>query len=416
MKEILELLIVARDSLNQHIIFTLGILLVTGYFMGKIAEKFHLPSITGYLIAGLFLGDSISGIIHHRMGETLRSVTDIALGIIAITIGSEFSVAKLRRLGKKIVIITLGQLLLTFIVVALSLNLFGLPLLQALLLGAIASATAPAATVVIIRTLKAKGDFVDTLYGVVALDDAGCVLLFSCVFAFAAPSLQDAAGGLSHSVSSGIFHAAQEIFFSIFLGFIQGFLAYKLTSRLQREDDRLILGLGILLVFTAAAATLQLSLLLANMTAGAVIANLSKGMSKAIHILQPLTPPLYALFFAIAGTEINLAILLKKQVIILGSVYVIARAFGKYFGVWTGAALSGASDHIKKYMGLAMFPQAGVAIGLILMIQASPLSTSQSSSVQELVNIMTNIVLFGVAVNELIGPWFSKQAIIKGTQ
>jgi Kef-type K+ transport system membrane component KefB len=412
MSSALEFFIAIRDTLNQHMVFTLGILLVTGYFMGKIAERFNLPSVTGYLLAGLLLGDSILGIIHVRMGETLRSITDIALGIIAITIGSEFSLAKLQRLGKKILIITIFQLFFTFIIVAVCLNFFGLPIFQSLLLGAIASATAPAATVVIIRSLKAKGDFVDTLYGVVALDDAGCVLLFSCVFAFSA-SAMGVGSGMENTLVHGILHAVKEIMFSLLLGIFQGAITYNLTSRLNKGEDRLILAAGILFLFTAGASALHLSLLLTNMAAGTVIANLSKGMSKSIKILQPLTPPLYALFFSIAGTELNLAVLLNWHVILLGSVYVISRGVGKYFGVWAGAAVSGSAENIKKYLGFAMMPQAGVAIGLILMVQASPLSINADKDLQEILNIITNIVLFGVAINELIGPYFSKMAILK---
>ncbi|HDR91281.1 MAG TPA: hypothetical protein ENN75_03420, partial [candidate division Zixibacteria bacterium] len=186
MHSITNIIFAFRDILNQHVIFGVGVLLLGGYFFGKLAQRLKLPAVTGYIVAGLLLGDSFTGLIHVQMTPNLRIITDIALGIIAVTIGGEFNRSKLRRLGMDIVVITAIQLVATFAIVSAALFLFKLPLVYSLLLGAIASATAPAATVVIIQELRARGDYVDTLYGVVALDDAGCVVLFALVFAFVA--------------------------------------------------------------------------------------------------------------------------------------------------------------------------------------------------------------------------------------
>ena len=415
MQPILDILIPIRDIFTHHIIFGIGILLVIGYYIGELAEKVRLPAITGYIIAGVLLGDSVTGLIHAEMTDTLRTITQVALGIIAITIGSEFSAKKLRRLGSGIMIITVVQILLTFLVVFGAMVFFGMAISSALLLGAIASATAPAATVVIIQKLRARGDFVDTLYGIVALDDAGCVILFAGVFAFVGGMLGVSPGGGSFFVVA-LGHAAVEISLSILLGLVEGVLMHFLTLRTDRPNARLIVVFGIIILFTAIAIALHLSPLLANMVAGAVIINLSRRGNRIFQAIRPLTPPLYAAFFAIAGTELNLGLLSNWWILLLGSVYVISRGVGKYSGVWLGAQLAGSDRKIRDYLGLSMIPQAGVAIGLVLLIQASPLLAGAPVQIADALIRIVNIVLFAVMINELIGPILSKMAIIKGAE
>jgi Kef-type K+ transport system membrane component KefB len=415
MQPLLDILIPIRDIFAHHLIFGIGILLVIGYYMGELAEKVRLPAITGYIIAGVLLGDSVTGLIHVEMTDTLRTITQVALGIIAITIGSEFSAKKLRRLGSGILIITVVQIIITFLVVYSALVFFGMAISSALLLGAIATATAPAATVVIIQNLRARGDFVDTLYGVVALDDAGCVILFAGVFAFVGGML-----GVSYCDGSFFFaalgHAGVEISLSILLGLAEGVLMHFLTFRTNRPNALLIVVFGIIILFTAIAIALHLSPLLANMVAGAVIINLSRRGNRIFQAIRPLTPPLYAAFFAIAGTELNLGLISNWWILLLGSVYVLSRGVGKYSGVWLGAQLAGSDRKIRNYLGLSMIPQAGVAIGLVLLIQASPLLAGAPVQIADALTRIVNIVLFAVMINELIGPILSKMAIIKGAE
>ena len=196
---------VLREFLAQHALFSLGILLLLGFLIGKIVNRIKLPEITGYIIAGLLVGDSFLGMIPHHMGEGLGLVTEVALGMIAITIGGEFYWVKLKRMGSAIVIVTVVQLIAAFLLVSAVLVLLGMPAPFALLLGAIASATAPAATVAIVQSLRARGPFIDYLYGVVALDDAGAVILFGVVFAVASSILGDvgAAAGTAAGAAAG---------------------------------------------------------------------------------------------------------------------------------------------------------------------------------------------------------------------
>ncbi len=394
---------------NDHVVFSIGILLMTGYFLGKMAEKLHLPAITGYLIAGLVLGESLIGIIHVEMSESLRTVTEVALGIIALTIGCEFSVSKLKRLGKGIVVITFMQMFTTFVLVALGLALIGMGWPFALLLGAIASATAPAATVVIIQSLRARGDYVDTLYGVVALDDAGCVLLFTGVFAFVGGML----GTTGHQLHS-LLHAFFEIGGSLVLGLVEGVLIYFFTRRVRRNNEIVISTLGTLFLFTGVAICAKLSPLLMNMMAGAALINLSAKGRQILHLIGPITPPLYAAFFAVAGTELKIHVLASWGVLAAGATYVLMRAMGKYTGVWLGAWMVQTPRRVRDYLGLSMLPQAGVAIGLVLFIQASPLMQLVNPASKQVFMEMANIVLFGVLINELVGPPLSKFAIVRG--
>jgi len=415
MQIIADILIQIRDTFNHHVVFGVGALLIMGYFFGKLAERIKLPAITGYIVAGLILGDSITGIIHTEMTESLRTVTEVALGIIAITIGSEFSIQKIRRLGKGIIIITLVQLFLTFFVVSAALLLFHKPLSYALLLGAIASATAPAATVVIIQNLRARGDFVDTLYGVVALDDAGCVILFAIVLAWVG-SLMGSALDQTASIIVPVFHAFSEIGFSLLVGLIEGIVLHLLTRNNHRNNELMIIVLGCIFVFTAIAISLHLSPLLSNMLAGAVLINVSRHSQRIFRVVGPLTPPLYAVFFAIAGTELKLSIIATPAILLIGVVYVLSRAMGKYSGIWLGAYLAKSPTLVRNYLGLSMLPQAGVAIGLVLILQASPLAANAPPEIKTMFLELANIVLFAVMVNELIGPPLSRFAIIRGAE
>lgn len=405
-------LVSLRDMMSHHPLFSVGILLVVGYFIGRLAGRVKLPEITGFIIAGLIMGEAVTGIVPVHMSESLTIVTEVALGLIALTIGSEFYLVKLKRLGKAIIFITFIQLLVTFGVVALGLFLFGLELPYALILGAVASATAPAATVAIVQSLRARGLFIDYLYGVVALDDVGCVLLFGVIFAVVSGNL----GGGEQSGFHQVVHALSEIGFSVLIGILSGFLIHAAAFRRKSSNEILIITLGLLFVFTAVAIVFNLSPLLMNMMAGAVIINMSPKNHRLFRILEPLTPPVYALFFVLAGLELQPAIIFRGDVLLLGSVYIIGRALGKYSGVFAGSLIMKTESRVRTYLGFCMLPQAGVAIGLILLIQVSPVVAALPGNAKIIIENMVNIVLLSVFINELVGPPLSKFAIIRGNE
>ena len=417
-----------RDLMSQHGLFSTGMLLILGYFLGKLMARIHLPEITGYIIAGLILGDAALGIIHHEMSESLQIVTDVALGLIALTIGGEFSMSKLKRMGSEVVILTVSQILLTLIAVTLALWVFKLPLPFALMLGAIATATAPAATVAIVQSLRAHGPFIDRLYGIVALDDAGAVIIFGIVFAVVSGILTgDAAAGAAagEAVAHGahaaggfgvILGAFKEILLSILIGGVAGWIIHALARKKNHTGELMIISLGWIFLLTAISLVFHLSALLSNMAAGMVLINLSPRNHRIFRTLEPLTPPIYALFFAIAGTELNPAIFFKGDILILGLVFIFARAFGKIFGVWGGSVIAKSKTNVRKFLGFCMLPQAGVAIGLVLMIQASPMIATLGPVQKDIITMMVNIILLSVFFNELTGPPISRMAIVRAIE
>jgi len=410
---LLDIVAQLRDSFNHHILFGLAALLLAGYVLGKFANRLKLPVITGFIVAGFLLGESVTGIVHENISHYLTSVTEVALGIIALTIGCEFSAAKLKRLGWKIIIITTAQLLLTFIVVTFGLILIHVPIHVSILLGAIATATAPAATVAIVQSLRVRGEFVDYLYGIVALDDAGCVILFSAVFAIVSSIITGTGAGTAQ-IGHIIIHGLSEIGFSLILGLIAGFVLHFITYRQKLSNQLMILSVGMVFLVTAISVSLKLSPLLSNMMMGAVLINIARRNVRLLHVLEPLTPPLYAAFFAIAGTELKISEIASGTVLLIGLVYILYRMAGKYFGVLAGAAITKAPIEVKKYLGLCMFPQAGVAIGLVLFIETSPFFASASADTAGMMNLITSVVLFSVFINELVGPPLSKLGLVKG--
>jgi len=386
-----------REVISQHIVFGVGILLTGSYFMGRLAERIKLPAITGFILTGLLLGPSCIGLVHEHLDESLASITEIAISFIALAIGSEISRKMFRTMGKSILIITIFQIFGAFTLVTSGLVIAGMRLEFAVILGAIASASAPVATVAIIRELKAKGPFVDHVYGEVALGDTLSILLFASVVAIAGNFL-----GSNVSLLRTISHSLFLILGSLILGAISGWILHLLTRKRRRINEVMIISLSVILLISAISNTLNLSSLLASMTAGAVMSNLSRSKHNILSSLDSISPPLYAALFAIAGTEL---------ILLMGGVFVLARAAGKITGVHIGSSVSHSDPLIKKYLGYAMLPQAGVAIGLVLFLDTIPYFTIN----HEITTTLINIVLFSVLVNELAGPPLSKHAISKGS-
>ena len=418
-------------AINHYPLLSLGVLILGGYLCGRLAQAVRMPTITGYIVAGLVLSHSISGVIERETVEGLTPFTEVALSLIALTIGSEFQLAKLRRTGSKILAITVFESLFAAIIVSVVLGLLLLPFSYALLLGAIAAATAPAATVVIVRELRARGEFIDYLYGVVAFDDAVSVLLFSILFAVVTPLLvaggtagaaavagvagEAALAGGGSTILAALAGGFGEIGLSVVAGAAAALLIHYAT-RGRRDNEVLIITLGVLFVATALVTLLELSPLIANMAAGAVLVNASTRNRRIFTILEPLTPPIFALFFILAGAELDISVVIKGAVVVIGLVYLAARFAGKALGVTLGSLIVQAPDNVRRYLSLCLFPQAGVAIGLALVIQSSAVFAGASGEVREMLRLLTNVVLFSVFVNELVGPLISRYGIVRGAE
>jgi len=412
MNEYLYTLLHLKAIIAEHSILSVGLLLAAGYILGKLFEQIRLPSITGYILAGLLMGDSVSGIITHEMSGSLHILTEIALGIIALTIGGEFSLDKIRRTGVKIITITVFEALFAFAFVTLFLLISGFEFHYALLLGTIAAATDSAVTVIIVRDMRARGEFIDYLYGIVAFDDAISVILFSIVFSLITPFLTSIV--MQGAALRGVMHAFIEILLSALLGFAGGYILNFTTRKKYKINEILLIAVSTLFIVIALSMAFRLSLLIASMVMGATLINLSSKNRRIFTILEPITPPLFALFFILAGTELNIAVFAGGTTVLYGLIYLVSRFAGKYTGVYFGVLITRAPKGVKRYLGFCLFPQAGVAIGLALFLQTSPLLLQGSPEVQQMLVAIVNIILMTVFISELVGPVISRFGIVKG--
>ncbi|MCK4352395.1 cation:proton antiporter [candidate division WOR-3 bacterium] len=386
----------------MSIVFAIGILLVVGYLGGRLARKVKIPEVTGYIIAGILIGPSCFHLIPKIiLEEELNWVVDIALGVIAFAIGGSLDIKRIGKLGKNVLLITLLQGIGAFVFVTFSIlllspyiskivNFQGSILPFALVMGAIGTATAPAATLAVMNELKAKGPLTTTALAVVALDDALAIIIFGICNATA---LSSTSGSLTHLKAISI--PFIEIVGSLALGIAFGFLLRLISGYIRSAAGFLIMSLGIICVVSGIAIFLKLSLLLANMVSGFIIINGLKRDQRFISVLDNFTPPLYAAFFALSGTYLRVGTLIKVG--LLGLVFIVARAVGKIAGASIGGVVSGAPVAVKKYLGLTLLPQAGVAIGLVLIAYENP-------GFKVYGDMMINIILASIAVNEIIGP------------
>lgn len=404
---VIETLSVFRATVGIHPVFGLGLLLGGSWLLGRLAEKHRIPSVTGFILAGMLLGPRVSGLVHGDLYLKMGSITQIAVSVIAVVIGSEFNLARLRHIRRAMATITVMQIGMTFALVTAALALTGaVPLPVAALLGAIATATSPTATVTIVRDMRARGSFIDHLYGAIPLDDAGCLFLFAVVTAVSADLL--APGGATFSGAMLLF--TRETAGSLILGLMTGALIKRSTGGREGPNSVYIVSLGLICLMTALAASFHLSPLLSGMAAGAVMANSPGQGRKVIDSLDRLSPPLYAVFFAIAGSELDFSVFREENAVVLGLLYIVARGAGKYGGVWLGSLLARSGRKVRNYLGLAMMPHSGVTIGLLLYIQTQFPGGADYSA------LMINVVLMGVFVNEIAGPMLSRFAVVRGCE
>jgi len=401
-----------RTLLGEHILFTIGTMLLAGYVFGFLSGKVGLPEVTGFIVAGALLGESILGVVPLRLSEPMKVVTEIALGFISLTIGSEFAIPKLRRVGRPVIVISFIQLIGVFVVVLAGMLLAGLELGFALIMASISTTSSPAIIVAVVQSLRARGLFVDYVYGVVALLDASAVILFGICFSVAAGLL--GWGGIGSSPGSLFVAAVVEVVFSVLVGVIMGIILHQSLRRQTHNNEILLIVLGITCFFTALAIVFHLSPLLMNMVAGAVMINMTTRHHRIFRMLEPVMPPIYALFFVLAGIKLQIGLFVNPTVLLLGAVYLVCRNLAKWGTVYVGARVTGCSEAIQHNMGFCMLPQAGVALGLVLLVQASPLAADMTDAQQVVAETLVNVVLLSVFVNELLGPPLARMAIVRG--
>lgn len=381
-------------------IFYVAILLFSGLIFARIFSKIHFPEVTGFLIAGIIIGPSVLGIIPEEGVKNLEIISSVALSFIAFSIGSEMKISVLKKLGEKIILITVFEALTALFVVLLGcLFIFKYDLPFSLSLASIACATAPAATLMVIRQYKAKGEMVDILLPVVALDDAVCIIAFGICSSMAVSILQ----GGDLNIFSMFIYPVIEILESIALGLVGGFVFVLLSKKMRTDNELLSFIIGVIFMLSAISDMLNLSGLLTLMSASVLIANLGATPRRYFDMVDRVTPPIFMSFFVISGADLNLAGL--KAVGAVGIFYIFARAFGKYLGAFSAAKISGLSKKVQSYLGLTLIPQAGVAIGLSLIA---------SREIPDPHGAMIRTVILGATiVYELVGPLLAKFALTK---
>ncbi len=395
--------------------------LLGGLLMTRILKRFNMPVITSYLIAGLLLGPFFIGRLGipgigfntYEQVEGFGLLSDIALGFIALTIGNEFRIEQLKKIGKQATIVGILQAVITTIIVDIALIIFHcirpdvLSIPAAITLGAIAAATAPAATLMVVRQYKAKGPITEILLPVVALDDAVGLIVFSFSF------------GIAKTLQSGVVDVAAiiveplvEIVLSILVGFLGGLLLsgiVKLFDTNRAKDAAVIafVFLGVALAkeeFTVGNFAFGLSPLLLCMMLGATFCNVCKQSTVLMNGADEWEAPLLIIFFVLSGAELNLHMLSSVTVIVAGLVYIISRSLGKYLGAYISCTISKCEKNVVKYLGVTLLPQAGVALGM------SSLAMTSLPGDGELVR---SITLFGVLIFELIAPTMTRIALTK---
>ncbi len=394
--------------MENSILLYIGVLLATGLLFGKLAKLIKLPNVTGYLVGGLLLGPSVFNIIPHDTIESFSVISSVALGFIAFSIGTEMKLSYFRRVGATPIWIAVFEAFFAVIVTLIA--VLGFFLIKgdlsmtnfrfALVLSAIAAATAPAATIMVVRQYKAKGKLTETLLSVVALDDSVAIILFG-VFVAVANALSGEAS--ASPVWLQVLQPFIEIAVSLGIGSVTGLILVFGCKWFTGRGNRISLSIAVIFLTLFLANWLHASPLLAAMMLGAVFGNVSSKVEDVNGLLYFITPPIFTLFFVLSGAELDIKVL--GVVGIIGVVYVLFRVVGKIFGAWFGAKVTKAEPVVAKYLGYALVPQAGVAIGLSL-IATQVLNVEMGSQIRA-------IILAGTLIYELVGPVITKMALKK---
>nr|MBQ6241065.1 cation:proton antiporter [Lachnospiraceae bacterium] len=404
----------------MHVLLSIAVAIFAGLMMTRVLGKLKLPDVTAYLIAGVLIGPFVLGrlgvdglgFVSTESVDKLGYFSDMALGFIAFSIGSEFNLAALRKTGRQAAVIGVVQAVMATVLVDLA--LIGIHLLfpealslpAAITLGAIASATAPAATLMVVRQYKAKGELTSLLLPIVALDDAVGLVLFAVSF------------GIARAVSSGspdlfsiLVNPLLEIIFSLLLGAAAGFVLKQLETMFHSNTNRLAMTIAFIfltvalsmLKIPAGPVTIGFSSLLVCMMLGTLFVNISPLAEDLMGRANRWSAPLLVLFFVLSGADLNLTVFSQGIIILVGIVYIIVRCMGKYIGASLAARAMGCSKNVVKYLGVTLFPQAGVALGMCVTAASLPGDGP----------LIRSIVLFAVLVYEIAGPLLTKWALTK---
>jgi len=382
-------------------ILSFAAILLLGLLAARILRQIKFPAVTAYLLLGILIGPEVLGLVARPILGASGSISNIVLSFVAFSLGQNFSRENFSRIGKPVLWISLLAAIGAWLLVTFScLYLLRQSLPVSLLFGAIASATAPAATVMVVRESGAKGTFTDTLLGVVAIDDAWCLIIFAISLALAKGSTHS--GGDGFHLSAAFARSLLEIGGALGLGTLMALIFTYFSRHLRSPGDLLIYTLGFILLNTGLAIYFHLSVLLASMFLGMMLVNINKTSFRFFDIVRTVDSPLYLAFFVLAGASLEIHLLAKLG--LLSLTYFIFRVLGKVGGASLGGWISRAASPVKKYLGFALVPQAGVALGVALIAKAEfpPMGGM----------IFTTIVATTI-LYEIIGPFFTQWALHK---
>ena len=404
---------------TASIFLSLSIALLAGLLLSRLAKIVKLPAVTAYLISGVLIGPFVLGAlgipgigITSKQIEGFGLISDLALGFIAFSMGNEFRLSQLKKIGKQATVIGVLQALITTVVVDIALialhfampNTLSIP--AAIVLASVATATAPAATLMVVKQYKAKGPVTDVLLPVVALDDAVGLVVFAISFGIARSM---GTAGVSPLVI--ILEPLIEIVLSLLLGFVMGLLFTLCEKYFHSRSKRMAVSVTFVMMTVAISSLkfevggihIAFSSLLACMMLGTVFCNICEVSEELMDRADRWTTPVLILFFVISGAELDLSVFTQWTVVVVGIVYIFARSLGKYYGANISARMIKSDPNIVKYLGITLLPQAGVALGMA--IKAIELGPDGA--------IVRNITLFAVLIYEIVGPFLTKIALTK---
>ena len=404
---------------TASIFLSLSIALLAGLLLSRLAKIVKLPAVTAYLISGVLIGPFVLGAlgipgigITSKQIEGFGLISDLALGFIAFSMGNEFRLSQLKKIGKQATVIGVLQALITTVVVDIALialhfampNTLSIP--AAIVLASVATATAPAATLMVVKQYKAKGPVTDVLLPVVALDDAVGLVVFAISFGIARSM-----GTAGVSPLAIILEPLIEIVLSLLLGFVMGLLFTLCEKYFHSRSKRMAVSVTFVMMTVAISSLkfevdgihIAFSSLLACMMLGTVFCNICEVSEELMDRADRWTTPVLILFFVISGAELDLSVFTQWTVVVVGIVYIFARSLGKYYGANISARMTKSDSNIVKYLGITLLPQAGVALGMA--IKAIELGPDGA--------IVRNITLFAVLIYEIVGPFLTKIALTK---
>jgi Kef-type K+ transport system membrane component KefB len=384
-------------TIQIHELFGLGLAILLGVLAGKFAHRVKVPRVTGYLLMGLLIGPFVTGLIPENIAGNLSVINDIALGLILFAIGNEFEWSHIKRVGiSGLVMLALFEAVGVMLFVSIGFFLLGFGLVFSLLVGTVAVATAPAATLLVVREYHTRGPLTDRLLALVAINNLLALLSFRVVYT--AIHLQQGA-----DLMSALIAPVYEVVVSIALGILLGRLLGMWEDHLDELSELLLVTIGVVLVGTGLALMLRLSPMLVSMAVGATVAN-SSYVHRLIYVEQrQLEQPIYIAFFVLAGVSLHLDTLM--YIGIAGVVYTLARAAGKIGGIWLAGKRFGQPPTVPKFLGVTLLCQAGVAIGL---------SYEVLSDYPDIGHVLSTIVLATIIVNETVGPYLVRLGLSLG--